>query len=309
MWRFSMIVLCLSSRWLLAQDCQGEAKTLVYAKNLKQEAYLLSDGALVTRYKAAVNADGMKKAYHQDGIAGGGLISLCNGGRPYPAGRAAYNASGTNGACSQFAKDYRAIKAAGWKDASVGAIHWFGVLARDTLVVGRETVTLVAPVLQGDGSGYYVSPTALEDARGFPDPGDQRRYIDAESIPAAVMRNSAALKNLGIKLGTFGVAMHKTHRKPVPFIVGDYGPRIGEGTFALSRLLSGKSLVPATRKNINSGDVQEKDVLWVFFGGERMSAPFLSDSVIAQAKRHFEAWGGAKRLEACMDNTAIPVAQ
>jgi len=117
------------------------------------------------------------------------------------------------------------------------------------------------------------------------------------------------MSQLGIGKGTLGVAIHKKHRKSVPFIVGDYGPRIGEGTFALGRLLKGLPLVTATRKNIFSAHIEEKEVLWVFFGGESMRPPYTQATVAAKALEKFSAWGGEARLNACLENTSIPVAQ
>jgi hypothetical protein len=291
-----------------AQDCAGKPHVLNYGLT-SQKAFLLTDGSVATRFRAAVNADGMKRAYHRDDIAGGGLISLCNGGKPFPAGRASYNASESNAACKQFSTDYKAIREAGFKNPAVGAINWFGVLGKENVRIGAVTVTQVVPVEQSDGSGFYVSPTALEDRVTFPDASDQRRYIDAETIPAAVVRNSPALRNLGVRPGTMGVAIHARHRKAVPFIVGDFGPRIGEGTFALGRSLKGLPLVTATRANIFSAHVDEKEVLWVFFGGEVMPPPYTQAAVSARTQERFTAWGGDARLNACLANGDIPVAQ
>jgi hypothetical protein len=293
---------------IYSQDCAGKPHVLDYG-TVKQNAFLLKDGSLATRFRAAVNADGMKRAYHRDDIAGGGLISLCNGGRPFPAGRPSYNASENNAACRQFGMDYKAIREAGFKNPAVGAINWFGVLGKESVRIGTETVNQVVPVEQADGSGFYVSPTALEDRGTFPDAADQRRYIDAEIIPAAVVRNAAALRNLGVRLRTLGVAIHARHRKAVPFIVGDFGPRIGEGTFALGRLLKGLPLVTATRANIFSAHVDEKEVLWVFFAGEVMPPPYTQAAVTARAQERFNSWGGETRLHACLANGNIPVAQ
>jgi hypothetical protein len=287
--------------------CNGSLHLLNYG-NKTQNAYLLADGSLATRARIAVNADGMKRAYHRDDVAGGGLISLCNGGKPYPANRPPYNASANNEACKLFSKDYQVIRQASWKDPSVGAIHWFGVLAHDSVKIGEFTVTHVVPIEQADGSGFYVSPTALEDAGGFPDPTDQRRYIDAETVPAAVIRSSKALSDLGIDLGTCGVAIHAAVKKAVPFIIGDYGPKLGEGTFALGRLVKGLPLVAATRKNIFSAHIDESDVLWVFFGGEKIAAPFDQASVTEKAMERFTTWGGESRLLACLGNGDIPLA-
>jgi hypothetical protein len=57
----------------------------------------------------------------------------------------------------------------------------------------------------------------------------------------------------------------------VPFVVGDGGPRIGEGSPALARRVAG--LQPSdeiTLKNRFAGQVDKKTVPWVFFGGQAM---------------------------------------
>lgn len=288
-------------------SCDGAPHALDYGAS-RQRAFLLSDGSLATRSRVAVNVDGMKHAYHRDGIAGGGLISLCNGGKPYPAGRPPYNASASNAACHRFATDYAAIKQAGWKNPAVGAIHWFGILGTDSVKIDGRSVSQVVPVEQPDGSGFFVSPTSLEDKVNYPDPKDQRRYIDAETVPAAVIRNSAAMQTLGIRMGSYGVAIHRNHRIAVPFVVGDFGPRIGEGSYALGRMLKGLPFETATRKNVYSGHIEEKDVLWVFFGGDVAVAPYTAERIRDAAETRFRAWGGMPRLETCLANPAIPTA-
>ena len=286
--------------------CTGSPHTLRYEKS-QQKAYRLTDGSIATIFRMHVNADGMKHAYHRDGIVGGGVDSLCNGGKPYPAGRRPYNASENKAACAQFAADYKAIKNSGWKNPQVGAINWFGVLGTGTANIDGINVANVEPVEQADSSGFFVSPTALEDHAGF-ERNDQRRYIDAEVVPAAVIKQSDAMKNINIRMGSFGVAIHKNYRIAVPFVVGDYGPRIGEGTFALGRLLKGLSLETATRKNIYSAHIEKNDVLWIFFGGEVASPPYTPDRIKYSANQNFEAWGGMSRLNECLGNPAIPEA-
>lgn len=289
-----------------AQNCNGASHILNYGKS-RQQAYLLSDNSLATRFRAAVNVDGLNTAYHKDDILGGGIISLCNGGRAYPAASPSYNASGSNKLCRQFLNDYNAIRKAGWKDPLVGAINWFGILGKDQVKIGNTIIKSVVPIEQADGSGFYVSPTALEDPAFARE--DQKRYLDAGTIPAAVIRNSKAMAELGIGIGTFGVAVHQKHQRPVPFIVGDYGPRIGEATFALGRSLKGLPLVAVTRQNVLSAQIDEEEVLWVFFGGRKMEPPYTKERVAVEALRRFEDWGGAPRLKMCLDQTQIPLAQ
>ncbi len=291
--------------------CAGSPVRLVYGSNVAgQDAFRLSDGSLATWARMAVNVDGMARAYHRDDVAGGGLIALCNGGRPYPAGQADYNASASNEACGRFRSDYARIRAAGWKDPSIGAIHWFGVLGTGGATIpgprGPRQVSQVQPVEQSDGSGYYVSPTALQDAQNHPRKEDQRRYVDAERVPAAVIRDTQQMRQLGITMGTYGVAIHRTTRRAFPFIVGDAGPRIGEGSFALGRAVKGLPEATATRANIYSGHVEGQDVLWIFFGGERALPPYTPERVKAHAAAAFDAWGGAARLDSCINEPSIP---
>ncbi len=89
----------------------------------------------------------------------------------------------------------------------------------------------------------------------------------------------------------------------VPFVVvGDGGPRIGEGSPALARQVSG--LQPSDvidLKNRFAGQVDGAEVLWVFFGGSAL--PFEHQNKAASAshaKAAFETWGGAERLMSCL---------
>lgn len=293
---------------LMADACEGRIHQLNYGNGKRQNAFVLSDGSLATYARMSVNVDGMGRAYHRDDVAGAGLISLCNGGKPYPAGGAPYDASRNNEACRRFSQDYRAIREAGWRDPEVGAIHWFGVLGEGSVRIGTNDVKNVVPVEQSDGSGFFVSPTKLEDSVNYPDAKDQRRYIDAGKIPAAVIRGSNALFSLGITVGTFGVAIHRRIQSAVPFIIADHGPRIGEGSFALGRQLKGLPVVAATRRNVFSAHIEGKEVLWIFFGGAQMQPPYTPGLVQEQAKEAFRKWGGNSRLTECLSNRAIPKA-
>jgi hypothetical protein len=71
-------------------------------------------------------------------------------------------------------------------------------------------------VLQKDGSGFYVSPTAFADNR-VTDPADQTRYVNPLRVPAAVAPRSAIAN--GAALGTFGVAIDRTQNHAVSVIV------------------------------------------------------------------------------------------
>jgi hypothetical protein len=254
-----------------------------------------------------INIDGYARAYHRDNFDGGGVIHLCNGGEVFLPDGSSYQGSTDNKTCARFLDDYKKIRAAGFTDTKVGVIRWFGVLATGSATIAGQTVTGIVPVEQADGSGFYVSPTTLVDG-SITDQADQRRYVNALSVPAAVVRNSPALVKLGIVSGTAGVAIHRDLKTAVPFVVGDTGPRIGEGSVALARLVSGRPLVDTIdRKNRFTGQVDKPAVLWVFFGGARLSPPYDGRRVREQAQEAFLKWGGESRLKSCLANTGVPI--
>lgn len=260
-------------------SCDGKPFPLPSTEQFTQRGYVLSDNTLVLWARSSVNVDGMKRAYHKDNIDGGGLINLCNGGRPYPVGEAPYSGTRPKTNCSRFNKDYKVIRAAGWKSEQVGAIKWFGVLGKDTATItGKDpktgaakmyNVPQVVPVEQADGSGFFVSPTHLEDYINYPDPKDQHRYLDAETVPFAVTPSTPEVRRIGVKKGTFGIAYNRISGKAVPFIVGDSNSVIGESSFAMGRELRGLPMKKATRANIYEGHIDTPDVLWVFFSDKQ----------------------------------------
>jgi hypothetical protein len=266
----------------------------------------IEGGGVATRAKMNVNIDGSGRAYARTNAAAGALIHLCNAGEVFLPDGSSYQGSRDNATCTgRFMDDFKRIGAAGWKEPTVGAIRWFGILGRDSARIGGRTIVGVTPVELAGSPGFYISPTSLFDP-AFAE-SDQRRYIDPLVVPGGVMRNTEALKALGVKLGTFGVAidMRRADAQPVPFIVNDYGPRIGEGTAALARLVAGKPVKPdITRAERFVGVVDTDSIVWVFFGGNAMAPPFGAERVRAQAKTAFEAWGGTERLKKCVTATA-----
>lgn len=287
-------------------SCSGSMQAI----SPKQRAMVLDSGGIALFAKMHINADGFGRAYHPRNIAGGGVLHLCNAGEVFLPDGSHYYGSESNETCTgKFMDDYAKIGKAGWKDPSIGVIRWFGVLGKDNVSIGpknnRRVVKGVTPVIQTNGSGFYVSPTALAD-ESIPSLDRQERYIDATKIPAAVIKSTPELAALGITYGTFGVAIHKRHRLPVPFIVGDEGPRIGEGSVALARLTSGLPAKEIVYRERHQGNIDEANVLWVFFGGTRMSRPFTPERVASAAKDAFSDWGGSVRLIKCFDTPSVP---
>jgi hypothetical protein len=313
-----MIVFLLIIACQVEAMCTGELFPLPGSKKFSQTGYVLPDNSLMLWARSSVNVDGMARAYHKDNIEGGGLINLCNGGSAYPADQAPYSGSDPVSNCARFNRDYQSIRAAGWKSTSVGAIHWFGVLGEDSVTIpgrapsgARENfkVTQVVPVEQSNGSGFFVSPTKLEDSVHYPKIKDQRRYLDAETIPFGVVPSKAEVRAIGVRKGTFGVAFNRLTGRAVPFVVGDINSIIGESSFVMGRELRGLPEAKATRANVNSGHVDTFDVLWVFFSDKHgvAKAPYSGESIRAEARTAYEQWGGRTRLDNCISNPDIPV--
>jgi hypothetical protein len=227
----------------------------------------LSDGTLVGRAKVNINIDGFGKAYHPQNAPAGALIHLCNAGQVILPDGSSYHGSVDKQTCvGRFMRDFQRIGAAGWDNASVGAIRWYGILGQGTAIVAGRQVKGVKPVLQADGSGFFVSPTTLADET-ISNSATQSRYVNPLRIPAAVIPNQPALAQMGIVMGSFGVAVNPANNKAVPFVVGDFGPRVGEATPALARSLAGLPITDAvTRSNRYAGQVETSRVVWVFFG-------------------------------------------
>lgn len=109
-----------------------------------------------------------------------------------------------------------------------------------------------------------------------------------------------------MKQGSFGVAIRADKQIAVPFVVGDAGPRIGEGTPALARQAAGLPLSDEiTLRSRYAGALDGKSVLWVFFGGPPMAFNHQQEAEVAtRAQAAFETWGGADRLKRCL--TSLP---
>lgn len=284
----------------LAQSCTGTAKAGVGGTTT---AWLLQGGGLAAYAKMNINLDGYGKAYHPKNYTAGAILHLCNAGKVYLPDGSSYQGSENNATCTgKFMSDYARIAQAGWTDGTIGAINWYGVVADGSATVHGRTVRNVKPAFQPDGSGYFVSPTSLADP-AVHDTKDQARYVNPLRVPSAVI--PASLASSGIAIGSFGVAVDRRKNIAVPFVVGDGGPRIGEGSAALARMVAGAPLSDAiTRTNRGVGQVDTMDVLWVFFGGK----PTIFDhtheeKLIADAREAFTKWGGDSRLHACMAQT------
>jgi len=199
-------------------------------------------------------------------------------------------------------QDVAKIGSSKWKDPSVGVVRWYGILGVDAVTINSKLVKGVVPVEQADGSGFYVSPTKLADET-IKDVAAQQRYVHPLRVPAAVIPSSKVLTKHGVLMGSFGVAIRTDTKIPVPFVVGDAGPRIGEGTPALARALAGLPITDnITRANRFAGQM-DSGVIWVFFGSSIPRVKYEANQEAAMVKATqaaFLKWGGQKRLEECL---------
>jgi hypothetical protein len=265
------------------------------------KAWHLTDGGIVAFSGMNINIDGYARAYHPRNADGGAVLHLCVGGRVWlPDGRS-YEGSESNATCTgRFMEDMARIAAVGWTDPTVGVVQWYGVVAEGSAKIAGRTIQGVKPVLQRDGSGFYVSPTSLVD-RSVTDTADQRRYPNPLRVASAVVPTSV-LKQ-GVAFGSFGVAIDTRKKLAVPFVVGDAGPRIGEGSPALARRVAGLPLSDTIdRKSRFAGQVDGASVLWVFLGGPGVAFDHEKETDLAeQAKAAFDRWGGEARLARCVE--------
>jgi hypothetical protein len=288
-------------QFAFAQNCSG--KPLHDVGGVKN-SWALDGGGIAAFAKMNVNLDGYGHAYSLKNYEGGALLHLCNAGKVYLPDGTNYQGSESNATCTgKFMDDFKRIGDAGWQDSSVGAINWYGILGEGTATVHGTRVKSVKPVLQKDGSDFYVSPTSLVDPK-VTDLADQSRYVNPLRVPSAVVPGSLVSK--GIAFGTFGVAVDRNKNIAVPFVVGDGGPRVGEGSAALARLVAGKPVSDQlTHKTASVGQVDKPDVLWVFFGGQATTYDHTDEGKLAAGAKHaFEKWGGEARLRDCL--SAVP---
>lgn len=294
----AIIIACLSASTVLAEeDCTG-AKQVIGEFN----STLLTDGSIAGWARNHVNVDGMRTAYHKVGTTKGAMTTVCNAGEAFlPNGTSFHGAHD----CNAFIELYRTALKKGWKDPDIGAIRWYGVVGTDEATIAGRTVKGVIPTEQPDNSGFFVSPTKLADSKYKVT--NQQRYLNAEVIPYATITDSNKLTSLGIKIGTFGVAYNRITQQTVTFVVGDIGPRVGEGSFALSKMLAGEPNLLATKANLRRVSIDAPNILWVLFGTRAGLAekPYTDVSIKQAAAKAFDAWGGTSRLDRCIANGQI----
>lgn len=128
--------------------------------------------------------------------------------------------------------------------------------------------------------GYFVSTTSLVDSsKKLSDPS---RYLDSEKVPFIVVPNGYT------NLGNFAMLLNTKNGHTCGAIVGDVGPKLGEGSIYLAEQLG----INSSPKN---GGVDD-GILTVIF--EATSQGFITDCDRIQAWSHkyFKEWGGVGKF-------------
>jgi len=298
------VLLLLASSVMASAECTASVQAGIGGSGV--QGWRLAEGGFAAWSGMNINIDGYARAYHRQNRQAGAVLHLCVGGEVVLPDGSRYHGSSSGATCTgRFMDDLARIEAAGWADPTVGVVRWYGIVADGEVRMRGQKIAGIKPVLQRDGSGFYVSPTSLVD-KSITDVADQRRYVHPLRVASAVV--PGGLVKAGVAMGSFGVAIRRDKKLAVPFVVGDGGPRIGEGSPALARQAAGLALTDdITLANRYAGQVDGKSVLWVFFGGP--AAGFdqaRANDLATGARAAFEAWGGEERLRRCLESVPQP---
>ena len=122
------------------------------------KSWRLTDGSVAAFSGMNINIDGYAKAYHPNNREAGAVLHLCVGARIWLPDGSFYEGSNPPANCTgKFMADLARIAAAGWQDPAVGVVEWYGVAAEGSVKMAGRTIRSVKPLLQKDGSGFYVS--------------------------------------------------------------------------------------------------------------------------------------------------------
>jgi hypothetical protein len=163
---------------------------------------------------------------------------------------------------------------------------WSALVTSDGKPTGK-------PVVQGKkdpSPGYYISMTALEDAKK--PAKDPRRYVDSTKIAYLALPPGA--KEWGAKLGDFAAVIDAKSGRIAFAIFADVGPKdaLGEGSIALATALG----LPSDPR---SGGA-DNGIAYVIFPGSGNGQPRSSEEIDREGQKLFDAFGGRPRMTACL---------
>jgi len=265
---------------------QGTRTVHVYRGSASAEIGDVKPFAFVVP-RVKVNTDGTRISYHKDDPRAQSLAindirnAFRNPHRPI--------------------SDFEEIRDAGWQPTS----KVWEVLSPKIIEKDTRSETAGQPCM--DSKGYLVSMTA-EPARdkGHQGDCDQTKWIDALTVPAAVLPENSQFEAGGAKVRNVVVALTLDEpRRMALGIVGDTGPEndIGEASVAMNRILNGlpEGANPSNHSEADNKFQGPRSILLVLPGEKnRAPRPLDAASVKAFAEARLNAWGGRERLEHCL---------
>ena len=150
------------------------------------------------------------------------------------------------------------------------------------------------PVVQGNSDpapGYYVSTTALCDPDN-PNSRDPHKYVDAASVPYVVLHPKALRY---ARLGDFATVVNLHNGRISPALVADSSASnlpLGKGSIALARALG----VDASPRDGG----EDEGIAYLIYPGSGNGRPQPLQNIVIKSKQLFDAWGGFRKLRACL---------
>jgi hypothetical protein len=162
-----------------------------------------------------------------------------------------------------------------------------------------------------DSDGYLISKTSdVVVPGGFNRVGDcdQSKWIDALSIPGLVVpkgQNQFYNRHARKRSPVFAVSMENPDHRSFG-IIGDAGPEdeLGEANVAMNRDLNGlpDSEIPSDYNDAKNRFQAPRSLIVIFPGqANKVHYPFDAAKAKRIAQNAFHAWGGERKLLACVD--------
>lgn len=256
---------------------------------------LAGPGVLAFSTDYAVNTDGAPNAYDPRdpwGKQGRAVNTVCDAVNA----RTAAGETVDYRQCSRLIGLFRRARDAGWSPAAP-QIDFYGAATPADQGPGAHR-----PCLQtaGPDAGAMVSTTSRAANPGL-GRCDQRRYLNALSLPFIIVPGGSRLAARGMRLGDLAVVVNPANGRMVYAMVGDTGPQrgLGEGSVALNMALLGQTALPRTRAEARRLALPR--TFTFVMPGARISRPYTPARIAAAGAAALDKLGGPARLRACLD--------
>lgn len=265
-------------------DEQGTVKVQVYEGN--PIAALNGSRPLAFVSTLKVNTDGTQRSYHIDDPRGERLAinTILNA---MPKRHRTY-------------ANFELIRDQNWPSPETWRYLLKGVIEKDA----RTGKPCVSP------DGYLVSKTSdVVVPGGFNRDGDcdQSKWIDALTIPGLVVPkgdNQFYKRHARKRSPVFAASLSQPENRSYG-IIGDAGPEfeLGEANVAMNRDLNGLSVTetPSNYRDAVRRFQAPKSLVVIFPGADnKVDRPFDAVKARSASEAAFEAWGGERKLQACI---------